>query len=140
MGSDYHWFLHNSFRKQVEMLYQDPCSPYAKDKIWLCRLLTTLAIGKSYVPNSPLVIRFDGSDRNTDDADINGIKHGTNTTRSTTPPGTELFEQALDLLHIPYEEPQIEHIEVLNLIVSVFFLWRRGSHGDAFTACCKVTR
>jgi proline utilization trans-activator len=121
MGSDYHWFLHNSFRKEVEALYQDPSSPYARDRIWLCRLLATLAIGESYVPNSPLVISFDGSDHNTDIADIEEIVFGTKVRKSTTPPGTELFEQALNLLHSPYEEPRIEHVEILNLIVSVVF-------------------
>lgn len=118
MGSDYHWFLRDSFRIQVETLYQDPGGPYARDRTWLCRLLTTLAIGESYVPDSPLVIRFNGTqivptEIAINSSDMKGRK-------STTPPGTELFEQALSLLHISYEEPQIEYIEVLNLIVSIF--------------------
>lgn len=119
MGSDYHWFQHDTFRKQVEILYQDPSGPYARDRIWLCRLLTTLAIGQTYVQDAPLVISFEEPRLNTERMAFSVSSSGTNVRRPTTPPGTELFEQALNLLHISYEEPRIEHIEVLNLIVSV---------------------
>jgi hypothetical protein len=90
--------------------------------MWLCRLLTTLAIGETYVPGSPLVISFDGSGNEPDTMDILVSNPSKNDRRSMTPPGTELFEQAINLLHIAYEEPQIEHVEVLNLIVSVLLM------------------
>jgi proline utilization trans-activator len=122
MGSDYHWFQHDTFRKQVQMLYHDPSGPYARDRIWLCRLLTTLAIGQTYVQDAPLVISFDGPQLDNEKLAVSVSSSGTNVRRSTTPPGTDLFEQALNLLHISYEEPRIEHIEVLNLIVSGKFI------------------
>jgi proline utilization trans-activator len=127
MGSDYHWFLQNTFRCQVDRLYQDPHCSYARDRIWLCRLLTTLAIGQSYVSDSPLVISFDGSYNHTGDTDVRSGVTDAEIKKSTTPPGTEYFEQALALLHIPYEEPRIEHVEVLNLIVS-----------DTTSACMRL--
>ncbi len=34
-------------------------------------------------------------------------------------PGTEFFEQALSLLDVRYEDPSIEQVEALNLVVSM---------------------
>lgn len=34
-------------------------------------------------------------------------------------PGTEFFEQALSLLNVRYEDPSIEQVEALNLVVSM---------------------
>ena len=151
MGSDYHWFLHSTFRNQVEMLYQDPYCSYARDKIWLCRLLTTLAIGESYISDSPLVIRFDGSHNDTGNADSRGSAMDNSMEKSMNPPGTELFEQALTLLHVPYEEPRIEHVEVLNLIVREtmlayrrlpisYYLPRETEDGSYFNSPFTATR
>lgn len=151
MGSDYHWFLHGTFRNQVEMLYQDPYCSYARDKIWLCRLLTTLAIGESYISDSPLVIRFDGSHNDTGNADSRGSAMDNSMKKSMNPPGTELFEQALTLLHVPYEEPRIEHVEVLNLIVREtmlayrrlpisYYLPRETEDGSYFNSPFTATR
>jgi hypothetical protein len=42
-----------------------------------------------------------------------------NTPVSNPPPGTEFFEQGMRLLNIPYEELSVDHIEAMNLIVSI---------------------
>ncbi|KAH8820214.1 hypothetical protein F5884DRAFT_744574 [Xylogone sp. PMI_703] len=135
MGPDYHWFLRNSFRKQVETLYQDPNCPYARDRIWLSRLLATLAIGQSYVYDSPLVIRLDGSTAAENAGVAAGNLHN-KLRKSTTPPGTELFEQALNLLHIPYEEPLVEHVEVLNLISFYCYSLNRRKTAFVYAGLC----
>lgn len=46
----------------------------------------------------------------------------------TALPGTSFFEQALVLLKLPYEEPSIEYIELLNLAVSLVSVFASQNH------------
>lgn len=90
-------------------MYKSPSSAESKDRIWLCRLLVVFALGQSYssniAPSISLVTEEDEYGGPTDQ-------------RVTSPSGIEFFEQALLLLKLNYEEPVVEHVEVLNLIVS----------------------
>lgn len=80
--------------------------------MWLCILLVVFALGESYNVGSPLEIRLGRLD------DLDKGEPAT----SRNPPGTAFFEQALLLLKIRFEDPTIDQIEALNLIVSTPYL------------------
>ncbi|KAL3478523.1 fungal-specific transcription factor domain-containing protein [Aspergillus californicus] len=102
-GHDWHWFRLKSFRRQLENTYMMRDSIEAKNRIWLCKLLVVLALGESATAgqDSEHDIESDCSNPRSDQA---------------SPPGIDLFEQALRLLNIPYENALIDHVEVLNMI------------------------
>lgn len=112
IGSDYHWFRKQRFREKMEAAYHTSQSQ-AVDRIWLCCFSIVLALGESYNDNtSPSFILGDNI----------GINHESQKSgqddQGVAPPGIELFKQGLRLLKLAYEEPTIEQIEALNLIVS----------------------
>ena len=111
MGPDYHWFLRSTFQNAVKITYEQPHSVESKAQIWLCKFLAVLAIGESYLEPPPTI------DLAFDKVSNNGNANETDNDSHRKPPGLELFEQALSLLHIPHEDPSTEHIEALNLLV-----------------------
>jgi proline utilization trans-activator len=100
------------------LTYHDKTCAESRDRVWLCRLLVVFALGETYT-TTPTPEIYLSPDRSQEAC----LDHG-DTTKTTTTPGTEFFEQALMLLKIPFEEPTIEHIEALNLIVSTVFITR----------------
>ena len=112
IGSDYHWFRKQRFREKMEAAYHTSKSQIV-DRTWLCCFSVALALGESYNDSSsPSFVLGDNI----------GIRHdspnGEKDTQREAPPGIELFKQGLRLLKISYEEPAIEQVEALNLIVS----------------------
>jgi hypothetical protein len=75
--------------------------------------MAVLALGESYNSYEPPLIDLsqssEGSQRATQGKDIS---------RSYLP-GVRFFEQALSLFKMPSEEPRVEDIEALNLIVGI---------------------
>ncbi|KAL4935408.1 hypothetical protein BDV06DRAFT_228861 [Aspergillus oleicola] len=92
---DWHWFLQRRFRQQVDNTYIVSDCKESKDRNWLCKLLVVLAMGESANAGDP---------------------DGVHAPETRAPPGTDFFEQALNLLTIPYEEASIENIETFNLL------------------------
>ena len=70
-----------------------------------------LALGESYSSDRPPALLLD-------ELESRRAETAETITGQTTTPGTELFEQGLMLLKIPYEEPTPDHVEALNLVVS----------------------
>lgn len=99
----------------MEATYKSPGSPESKDRFWLCRLLIVFALGETFVNWQAPVIHL-GSTSNSEGG-RNAETEGRSAT--ATAPGASFFEQALALLRLPYEEPSIEHVETLNLAVSL---------------------
>lgn len=90
IGPDYHLLRRTSFLARLEETYK---LEVLNDPIWLCRLFTVFALGEIY------------------------------TVRSTKPrgngvPGISFFLKALDFFQDLYEEPTVEYIETLLLLVS----------------------
>lgn len=83
------------------------------DRLWLCRLLVVFAQGETY--NSEPVPEIHLGDGATPDTSTNNNKQAI----MQSAPGTEFFEQALSLLNVRYEDPSIEQVEALNLVVSM---------------------
>ncbi len=79
--------------------------------MWLCQLSVVLAFGESYSSDLAPALLLD-------EFDSGRAETARVLTDQATPPGTEMFEQGLKLLKIPYEGPTIEHVEALNLFVS----------------------
>ncbi|KAL4778826.1 fungal-specific transcription factor domain-containing protein [Aspergillus varians] len=110
VGHDWHWFQRGAFRKRLDLTYKDPRAKELKDRMWLCRLLVVFALGESYHSEPVPEIRLGGNNDSSSE-----IPHeGQESVRS--PPGTELFEQALALLKIHHEDPSIDQVEALNLV------------------------
>jgi proline utilization trans-activator len=113
LGHDWHWFRLQKFRQRLHNTYLTANVAESKDRIWLCQLLVVLALGESVNPGRQPEIRLDLND-------LSSQTFGEKTESASVPlPGREFFEQALKLLNIPYENPSIDHIEALNLIVSI---------------------
>lgn len=104
---EYHWFLRKSFRDRLESMYTNP-SAQSKDRNWLCKLSVLLALAESLSTSYG-----DALQRGT------SVQYNPHQRTSlSSPPGAELFDQGLQLLKISYEEPCIEQVEALNLIMS----------------------
>lgn len=108
IGSDYHWYHRQHFHGKIEATYNSP-DKQSVGKAWICCFSVVLALGESYtcrVAPSFIVDETTVSNINTQDAG-----------QVVAPPGIELFKQGLLLLKPSYEEPTVEQIEALNLIV-----------------------
>ena len=112
VGHDWNWFKRETFRRRLELTYKNPTAEELKDRIWLCQLLVVFALGESYNYESVPEIRLLGNEAMEDIARPNDQGRG----RSA--PNTDFFEQALALLDVRYENPSIEQVEALNLVVS----------------------
>jgi proline utilization trans-activator len=93
IGRDYHLLRERLFFTEVDQIYDDPQSA---DSISLCRLFVVLALGELYLKRS-------GS-----------IEGG-----GKAVPGTTFFLQAVSYFEEHYEEPDVEYIETLLLLVSM---------------------
>jgi hypothetical protein len=84
-------------------------------------LLAVFALGESYNVGPPPEIRLGRVSEQDED----------NLVDSRRPPGTEFFEQAMSLLKISHEDPTIDQIMALNLIVSILlhYFWQQNIIG-----------
>jgi len=94
IGPDYHLLRKKSFLERLDETYK---LDVLNDPIWLCRLFTVFALGEIYTIRSS---KPKG----------NGV------------PGTSFFLKALEYFQDLYEEPTVEYIETLVLLVSYNFL------------------
>lgn len=116
MGSDYHWYRKRQFHAHIDRLF-DSSQSHTVDRTWLCCFSVALALGESYNDNvSPSFLLDNRTGISTHDTTTENLEQ-------VKPPGVELFKQALLLLRPSYEEPTIEQVEALNLIVSRSSKW-----------------
>jgi proline utilization trans-activator len=113
MAYEYHWYLRREFRSALEATYRSPDSAKTRDPTWLSKLLAVLALGESFNRYEPPLIDL------TQAADHTSCLAQAEATRDSYLPGARFFDQALSLFKMPSEEPEIEHVEALNLIVSI---------------------
>lgn len=106
MGHDYHWYLKTDLRTDLEKAYREPNSPAVREK--LCKMLTIWALGASYSRYTQAYVPLVDSDHVSDSAPI-----------CPKCPGVEFFDQAMTFFKMPSEEPNIDHVEVMNLIVGL---------------------
>lgn len=93
IGADYYFFLKKSFLEQLEATYRDPLMA---DPLWLSKMFTVLALGELYsTAISPM-------------------------SNNGKTPGMQFFQQALSVFQDLYEEPTVDYIEALLLIVLFF--------------------
>jgi len=91
-GPDYHLISKKSFLDTVENTYRLKRNPYPADQTWYCRMFTVFALGELYTLRPR-------------PRDEKGV------------PGCAYFEYAMELFEDLYEEPTIEYIETILLIV-----------------------
>lgn len=101
---DYHWFLRRDFRDRVKLLFVDP-EGQTKDRSWLSRASLVFALATTFIYETQS--SWSGSSVESADA--------------PSPPGSDMFEQAVLLLNMASEEPTTEDIEALNLMVRPSF-------------------
>ncbi|KAH8886037.1 hypothetical protein GQ53DRAFT_809886, partial [Thozetella sp. PMI_491] len=109
-GHDWHLFRVQKFRQQLHNIYMTAHSSESKDRTWLCQLLVVLALAESADASRQPEINQSSNDDTSESP-----RHDT-ARASTHPPGRELFEQALRLLSVPFENASVSHVEVLNMI------------------------
>jgi hypothetical protein len=90
IGPDYHLLRRKSFLERLDETYR---LDVLNDPIWLCRLFTVFALGEIYTVRS-------------------------SKPKGNTVPGTSFFLKALEYFQDLYEEPTVEYIETLVLLVS----------------------
>lgn len=124
VGHDWHWFCLRTFRERLEATYKVSGAPESRDRVWLCKLLVVFAIGKAFNGEiGDIEISTEGySPPEQQDVGV------TVAAPTESQPGKQFFEQALQLLKVPYEEVQVEHIEVLNLVVRYPQVVKRTCH------------
>lgn len=113
MAYEYHWYLRTEFRSTLEATYRYPDSVKSRSRIWLSKLLAVLALGESFTCYEPPLINVSQTD--TEPNSNAQSRH----TKKPYLPGVRFFEQALSLFKMPSEEPELEHVEALNLIVGI---------------------
>lgn len=99
------------FRQRLHNIYMTSESAESKDRTWLCQLLVVLALSESVDASRKAEVNH----RNESALHIPG--HDSSVS-PIDPPGKEFFEHALKLLNVPFENASVEHIEILNMIVS----------------------
>lgn len=98
-----------SLRQKVVDMYNFPNRPENKDRTWLCKLLSLIAIGE-----------LNGSEdyhgfNPTTHGGTYGASQSKDQTNSVQTPGLDHFRDAVDLLPKMDEEPTLEYIQVLCL-------------------------
>lgn len=111
MAYEYHWYLRQDFHTGLEDTYRCPDSSRARNRTWLSKVLAVLALGESFNSYEPPLIDLSQTPDEAHSAQIKDV-------RGSYLPGVRFFEQALSLFKMPSEEPELEHVEALNLIVS----------------------
>lgn len=94
VGADYHLLRKRSFMERLDETYK---LTVLDDPIWLCRLFTVFALGEVYSVRS-------------------------SKPKGHSVPGTAFFVKAIEYFQDLYEEPSIDYIETLLLLVSVISL------------------
>jgi hypothetical protein len=89
MGADFHFILRKQFLDKLDETYKLDVA--LLDPLWLCRLFAMFALGELY---------------------------STRMNKTTAIPGTSFFLTAISFLQDLYEEPTIEYVEALVLLVS----------------------
>ena len=120
---DYHWYLRKRFHERLIQTYANPNSQ-SWDRSWLCRVSVVLALAETWnrgraapdEPCPPLAGQYVKS--TADPLGGGGLAGVPLTSQPRLPPGSEFFEQGLLLLKLSLEEPVIEDVEALNLVVS----------------------
>jgi hypothetical protein len=95
-GPDYQLISKKSFLDTVENTCRLKRNPYPADQTWYCRMFTVFALGELYTLRPR-------------PRDEKGV------------PGCAYFEYAMELFEDLYEEPTIEYIETILLIVGNLF-------------------
>ena len=124
--------MRKRFHDRLSLTYSNPASQ-ADDRNWLCIVSVVLALAESwnhsraYVGSSLAGAVTTESLQNWKSGQ--SIQSGTvnestsiSDTPTPPPPGSELFEQALLLLKLSLEEPVVEYVQALNLIVRITLL------------------
>lgn len=93
VGHDYHLLQKRSFLRRVEQVYDSQTMP---SPMFLCRMFVVLALGELYLKRS-----------------------GVNDSGARSVPGTNFFQQAVSLFQDLYEEPDVDYIETLTLMVGL---------------------
>lgn len=114
---EYHWFLRRDFKDRLANTYPH-CTDQTNDRNWLCRLSVVLALAQNQMP---------ASSQDVDMRETNNAQPGMEKTENDRPwpPGTTLFNQAVQLFESSPDEPTLEDIEALNLMVRSFPLMQR---------------
>lgn len=112
LAYEYHWYLRQEFHVNLEATYKFPDSPKSRNRTWLCKLLAVLALGESFNSYEPPLIDLSQPSEDAQREQATGL-------RDSYLPGVRFFEQALSLFKMPSEEPCLEHVEALNLIVRI---------------------
>ena len=118
---DYHWYLRKGFRERFLQTYASP-NTQAQDRNWLCRVSVVLALAETWnrgrappeEPSLPLAGQFV---KPAADPQAAGLADMSLPSQPRLPPGSEFFEQGLFLLKLSLEEPVMEDVEALNLVV-----------------------
>ncbi|RBA20713.1 hypothetical protein FPRO05_08160 [Fusarium proliferatum] len=95
---DHHWFLRRDFRERAQLLFSDP-KTQSQDRSWLSRASLVFALATTFMYGSQ---------------PSGGV--AAEQYETPTPPGSDLFEQAVALLNVSSEEPTTEDVEALNLM------------------------
>ena len=119
---DYHWYLRKRFHERLIQTYASPNSQ-SWDRSWLCRVSVVLALAETWnrgraapdEPSPPLAGQYVKPTADPLGGGLSGVQL---TSQPRLPPGSEFFEQGLLLLKLSLEEPVIEDVEALNLVVS----------------------
>lgn len=108
-GPDFQWFLRQRFKDRIFATYYDRHSTQSTDRLWLCRFFLVMALAESYSDEGAHQVSIQ------DDQNIS-----IQPLYAPSPPGATYFEHALSLFQGSYEEPTVEQIEALNLMVCGF--------------------
>ena len=123
MAYEYHWYLRREFHSALERTYRSPDSEQSRNRTWLSKLLAVLALGESFNSYEPPLIDL------TQDVHMTRREEDA---KASYLPGANFFEQALSLFKMPSEEPEIGHVEALNLIVSILVEITDDAEPDIF--------
>jgi proline utilization trans-activator len=110
VGYEYHWYHQPAFQAAVEATYKGTDTSHTSDRVWLCKLLTVLALGESY--NA-----FDAPQIRVGEQDVPQSILGMPQQSESTLPGAAFFSMTLHLFKVPSEESTVAHVEVCNLMV-----------------------
>ncbi|KIX99050.1 uncharacterized protein Z520_05511 [Fonsecaea multimorphosa CBS 102226] len=104
-------FVRQSLRQRIMDMYEHPHKPEHKNRNWLCKVLSLLAIGELY--GSEAGHHGVGSSKRPEVWTTSDTSAQPN---SVDPPGVEYFRDAVELLPKLDEEPSLEFIEALCLL------------------------
>ncbi|KAI1612766.1 fungal-specific transcription factor domain-containing protein [Exophiala viscosa] len=109
IGHEQHYFRRQQLRTKLSQMYQNPEATQSKDQGWLCHWLAILALGELYGTNRQV-----------------GLADGQETDRPPShiddePPGAQYYHQSMAFLQQVAENPNVQYIETLSLLVIYAF-------------------